>query len=368
MSLSSRGIDPNLMTKSQVLPWLSSRFNLSRSRTFWIFIAVAMVIVLLFNNSTYIYTLNMLAGMIVVVFLFALKMFLKSAASVFIMLIAFFAEYGLLKSEFWLAAGGSLNPLAKLFVEDVLVLLPLGVFFVLELALQRLPTKYFDDKIKAAILSWAGLRRVTTLIMIVASSAAAVAVTDVLDRLVVPRVVRAEIKELLTTAYSIPVDKKAVVETHYGHRTKDPATGKFIYDHNEQMRYSEWRGTLGSAVGGAAYFKGTKVMVPRLMIFLFGFGAYAAFAAFIVALTRNRDLKSGAILFACGVGGSAVLHVILILFSSVPDMTPAMALLALVPGFVLLAICVKAIDTDHRGGFADTQRLLGTSFAVPRGR
>ncbi len=365
MSLPSRGIDPNLLTKSQVLPWLSSRFQVGTSRTFWVVIAIAMLIALLFNNNSYSYMLYMVAGMLVVVFLFSLKMFLRSNVSIFLLLFAFFSDYQLLKTAFWNNATASLDFFSRGIVDDLLILLPFGVLILLQTGLMRLSPTYVDDSTKAKLITWAGLGRATAVIMILASSGAAVAFNIVVDRYVVPQVVYVERDRLLDVVDSLPVDKNATMKYSYkGAPHKDPKSGELTRDHIVEMDYGDWRNEILPAVGGAAYLKGIKTMVPRMLIFLFGFGAYAALAGYLISRWRAHEIKvPRAIIY--GIGALILLERLWSLFAAAPVLTVPSALLVAMTGVVLVAAGLKAIELDHSAGASDAGRLLGASFAQP---
>ena len=195
----------NRLTKSLVLPWLSSRFQVGTSRTFWVVIAIAMLIALLFNMIR-IPTCSIWSPECLSLSFFFVENVLRSNVSIFLLLFAFFGDYQLLKTAFWENATASLGFFSRSIVDDLLILLPFGC---------TTPS----DGVDAVIADLRGRShqgkthnvgrtgRATAVIMILASSGAAVAFNIVVDRYVYAGGVR-ERDRLLGVVESCSVNKK----------------------------------------------------------------------------------------------------------------------------------------------------------------
>ncbi len=350
------------------MPWLSSRLQLGASRTFWIFIALAMLLTLLFNNHSFSYTFYMIVGMIVVVFLFATKVFLRSGESVFILLFGFFLNYSLVSARFWPNAVGASYPFVKVVLDDLLALLPLAIVAVVVWAVGRLPARVAGDAAKTAFASWAGLGRATTLMMVVACGGAAVAVGNVVDQYVVHRVVNLITKDEAVLKAGLGKIGGTTRISLSGPIVVNPITRKPLRDSaGRVMRansrpFGQLKPLIDEAVGGSAYLRGIKEMIPRLMIAMFGYAAFAALVGYVVARARKR----GIVFAAVGTGAVIIVHWVWSSFANAPGLTPAMALLAFIAGIAVVVAGIQAIDLDRRAGFAVTARQLGTSFAMAR--
>ena len=203
--------------------------------------------------------------------------------------------------------------------------------------------------------------------MIAVTAAAAFALNDVVDRRVFQDVVMFEAGRLGNIVNHLPLDKNATIKFSYnGSPHKDPQTGETTREHRVELDYGDWRDRIEPALGGAAYFKGFKLMVPRLIIALFGFAAFAALAAYFIALTV-RSPQLWARILGCGFGASLFALALFTVLTTEFDLTFASAFLVFVPGLVLVFACLRAVDLDHRAGLSGDARLLGASFALPAG-
>lgn len=354
------------------MPWLSSRLQLGASRTFWIFIALAMLLTLLFNNRSFSYTFYAIVGMIVVVFLFTTKVFLRSGESVLILLFGFFLNYSLVSARFWPKAVNAAHPLVKVVLDDLLVLLPLVVLAVVVWGVRWLPPRVVGEAAKETIASWLGLGRATTLTMIIACGGAAVAVGNVVDQYVVHRVVNLITKDEAVLKAGLGKIGGATMISLSGPVIIDPFTRKPLRDsagrviRANRAPFGRLKPLIDAAVGGSAYFRGIKEMIPRLMIAMFGYAAFAALVGYVIARARQRDGRRGIAFAAVGTGAVIIAHWVWSSFADAPDLTPAMAVLALIAGIAVVVAGIQAIDLDRRAGFADTARQLGTSFAMTR--
>src|ERR1700733_11569155 len=108
MTFSPAPLDPKQLTRSEAFPWLSSRLQFS-SRTLWIILWVSLSMAMLFASRDNQQTLYSIMALIVFVFLFVVSRLLRSPAPVPLLLVAFFAEFGLL--ELLLQAFGADDPL-----------------------------------------------------------------------------------------------------------------------------------------------------------------------------------------------------------------------------------------------------------------
>jgi hypothetical protein len=364
MSLPSREIDPNLLTKSQVLPWLSSRFNVATSRTFWIFIAIAMLIALLFHNQSYPNTLYTVAGMLIIVALATLKMFLRSNVPLTLLLLVFFANYAL--TSLWLGVAVGLNPFLNGAIDYLMILLPPALLLLMERIVARLPSSTLHKDSKNALVAWLGLRRATTLVMLTAASGAAFVFVNVVNQQVMGRIVEPEVSRMLRVIHHLPIKKDAVIQFSYKGRVhKDPDTGKMTNVHTDEVDYDGWHDRIGAAIGGAAYLKGAKALVPRLMVFLFGVGAYAAVVAYLFALSRSWPAERRTRFLAVSIPVAVAVEIVWTLGVGVLIDSLAVTGFALIAGFVLLFVCLHAMGLDRQSGYGDTARGLGASFALP---
>jgi hypothetical protein len=180
-------------------------------------------------------------------------------------------------------------------------------------------------------------------------------------------VIKPERDRLNNVITHLPVNKSATIKYSFkGPPRKDPKTGEVTRDRNEEVNYDGWRSTIGSAIGGTAFFKGGRAMVPRLIIFVFGYGAFGALVAYFVALWRRRP-QTLANIIPAGVGAAVVFQIVFSIFANVPNLIPASALLVLASGTLLIGACLKATELDGGAGIPDATRLLGASFALPSG-
>jgi RsiW-degrading membrane proteinase PrsW (M82 family) len=373
-----QGIDPNHLTKGEVFPWLSPRLQLAGSRTFWIIIAIAMLIALLiFNigNTDIKYFLYVTTSLIILAFLFGLKMFLRSNASVFLLLFGFFGEYALLKSpvlNYWLTFwrevipsdswGGQDSTLLGRFFknffsagipEDTLKLLPVGLLLLLIWGLQKAPTTVISDSIKSKLTSWVDLSRPTTIIMIAFASASAFMMFETLEQYVWAGLVVPEFIRIMDIINHLPID-----------RTKG---FPFTIANGIQISEATWKSTAQDLARSAGFMKGTVLMMPRALGVLFGHGAFASVAGYYIALSRHKNIKLSIFLVVLGFCVSATLHALWNTFEGDAESaarTIWMAPLIMFSGFVLLAVCVQAIELDRRMGFNDSAMSLGGSLTV----
>jgi hypothetical protein len=356
-------IDPKRLTRSETLPWLSSRLQFS-SRTLWMVVFIVLAIALLFSSvtdDTVVYTIT---GLVVFIFLFAVNLLLRSTAPVTLLLLAFFGEFAVLRAMFSTEGPEVSAAVPTRLFEEISVVAMVAVVLGIAAGMARLSQGRVRQTSGPSPGSAFGADRATTLVMVAVAAAAAAATFDTLARHVYPQVIDAEGAHVYAMLNSAPV-KQADFPLTFTFVTVNPMTGE-DRQVEQTVNWDDWKNKLMSEIAaGSGHLKGAMAVVPRGLTLLLGFGAYAAFVGFIAAFTRGRDLKVRAVQLAVSLGVLIVLHQI---WTSVADNVEgplALALLAFIGAVVLVAGCLYAVDHDRQSGFADVETFLGTSFVPP---
>ncbi len=350
-------------TRHELYPWLNVRASFAESRSFWLLVGVVVLSGLLFTaRDAPAVLVNSLAGVVLVGYVVALHVFLRSSMTlaalfgVFLLVIVLMTvplvpvpgEKGL-QAPMWLwfwfwrdfLPGNALaqhgpfpqawlnsflsNFLSAGVAEDTFKLAPVGIFILLSQWLRR---RADQGNVSAAV--WAArfdMSRPTTVLMTAFAAAAAFVYVETVY-LYVPQ----------AQANAAPIALQAMAGSGI-----DPDTATAIA-----------RGFVG--------YKGVELLVPRLLSFLMGHGAYAAIVAYGVILAQRRP-KQWPIALGSAVLLSAFVHGSWNTFANLLLILP----ISFAGGYILLAICARVAGLDHESGYAPAE-IVGESIVSARRR
>ncbi|MGA0601373.1 PrsW family glutamic-type intramembrane protease [Caulobacter sp. KR2-114] len=372
------------LTRYELFPWLQVRASLAESRSFWLLVGIAVLSGILFaanDNPALLFESE--AAVILVGYVIALRVFLRASmtlvalAGVFVLVVALMglplvhvpgsqAEPGQSGREpliylwlwFWkhfipgeaIAQKGPLpvawmneflsNLIAVGIPEDTFKLAPVGLFLALGAWLRSRAAKG-----SAAAARWAqrfDMSRPTTLLMTAFASAAAFVYMETVHQYVVISDVQggaqvARVFQVLINTFGADNIAKALAGV-------DPPIDPNF---------------LGVIVKDYGAYKGAELLLPRLLSFMMGHGAYAAIVAYGVILAQ-RHPRQWWLALGSAILLSAVLHAGWDTFASELAMVP----IALATGFILLSLCIRVANLDLEAGYAPAP-IVGESV-VPR--
>lgn len=240
----------------------------------------------------------------------------------------------------WYFIGAGLN-------EDTFKLLPVVLLLVLFWAIKAAPAHIVPDRIKSHIISWSRLDRATTVVAVAFASAAAFVFNETIDQYVPSQVARgfSQTAALLHALSGL-----------------FPSGDQIQLGTAVHITRADWDKIAAGIARDKGLWQGFALMIPRTLDLLTGHGAYAGIPAYYIALARGKHLTLAAFLIPLGFVISASLHGAWDAQTSDAGFAP----LALLGAIVLWAVCVQAVALDRRAGFLDVARPLGESIAIRR--
>lgn len=328
------------LSAAELFPWLNTKAAWLKSRTLWLIAAIAVLAAVLLGEDANPQTLiDSLATIVLVTYLLVLRFFLRSdiplltIGAVFLFVVALMkvpllpvpGEAGLQapmwlwlwlwrdllpgnaleNAEFipfaWLRAFAS-NFFSAGLAEDSFKILPA----VMAIFARRWLLKQPADKPWAAV--WAkrlDMTRPTTLLMVCFASAAAFVYVETVGQYV-PNRINSTGTSMLGALQGLPQDVQTFFATQAG------------------------------------IVQGLQLLVPRLLRFLIGHGAYAAVAGFglVLALRHPRNTAQAVISLLLA---SAFLHACWNTFSNQDLLNVPIGLAA---GFAMLTVCLRCMELD----------------------
>jgi RsiW-degrading membrane proteinase PrsW (M82 family) len=345
--------DPGRLTRSDILPLLSSRRrirDLVTSQSLWVMAALMAAMITLYvaeeAQDHFVVIALVLLGMLLV----ALRAFMRSEATLLPLLAAAAVQLAMLDTPLalgWIdlwhrlfeALGGSGAPQSfvdKLVAgiirtgipEDTLKVVPLVVLLLLS---RMLPVRAGRGRVGRFFAHQLDVRRPTTMVMIALASAAAFVLYE-------------------------------TVAVYVWHTVND-VTHQAVAMAPRGID----RGLIFNFALSAGEVQGFELLFPRLLGFLCGHGAYAAVIAYAIAIavhkTRGWSRIAGfLVIVPCGILIASTMHA---LWNVVPMSEHAAKLaVAFASGVVFVAIASKARRLDHALGFA-ASRPMGDSLVLP---
>ena len=303
--------------------------GLIRSRTIWA-IAAATIATALFidvlpaetdNGFNFIY---LLATMIVIVFVFIMKGFLRSKVPLVLLLcaagmeIAFMqapmlpaVKFGLYEScqfhtvtesqVFWYwaylwkavipsaywgcpdsAVPAWIGNFLSYFIgvgipEDSIKLFPVAILLLLAWGVRKLPENVISSEHKAKILSWSKLDRASTIVMLAFAGGVGFVLMETLGQYLN--------KQIASSGVPIAALIKVIPNYLTSHFPISLGNGK-------SLTQDQWRDVGLYIAQNYGFMSGLMLAIPRTIDLLVGHGAYAGVAAYYLALALRQPLKS----------------------------------------------------------------------------
>lgn len=347
------------LAPADLFPWMHTKTNWLRSRTFWLLAGVAVLAALLLGEDANPQLLiDSLAAIILITYVLVLRHFLRSDISLLTLGGVFLFVVLLMKmpllpvpgepgfqAPMWLwlwfwrdllpgeaLAGAKFLPFDWLrqfasnffsagLAEDSFKILPVGMAI---LARRWLLTRPADQVWAGAWAKRLDMSRPTTLLMVCFASAAAFVYIETVGQYV-PNQIAETLKSLLARLQGLPAD--------------------------DQLFFASQAGIV----------QGLQLLVPRLLRFLLGHGAYAAVAGFglVLALRHPRHAPRAIISLMLA---SACLHGAWNTFSDTDLLKIPLGLAA---GFAMLTVCLRCMELDREGNYLSGS-AIGESIAPQR--
>lgn len=333
------------LTAVELFPWLNTKAVWLKSRTFWLVVAITVLAVLLFSsNSSPRLLIDSLAAIILVTYVLVLRHFLRSDISLLTLGGVFLFVVVLMKVPFLPVPGqNNLVPPLALWLWFWRYVLPGNALETASFLpfdwLRSLASDFFsaglaEDSFKIlpvamaifarrwllqrpADQAWAGawakrldMSRPTTMLMVCFASAAAFVYLETVGQYVPDKISEVS-KAFLVYVQGLPGDA--------------------------QSFFSEQAGIV----------QGLQLLVPRLLTFLTGHGAYAAIAGFGLVLARRHPRNAAQAVISL-LATSALLHASWNTFASQDELSIPIGLAA---GFAMLTVCLRCMELDGEGNF-----------------
>ncbi len=378
----------------------ASLMALVRSRTVWVLIVTTAVIGLFIalipddaqradgyqNSLRFIF---LVAAVLVVVFMFGLKTFLRSAVPGVLLLFGIAVEYvfmspilpparldlyqdcrwvriiaregfwywaylwkHVIPSDRWECAGSPFPHWLGKFLYDVIgigipedtaKLVPVLLLLLLVWGLRKTPNSVLSAPVKSEIIGWSKLDRATTLVLVAFAGGVGFVLFETLGQYLTRRVMLGE-APVSALIHALPAYVQGGFPIALG---------------NGSVTEKDWLAAGDFMASRYGLMGGLMLTIPRTIHLMAGHGAWAAIAAYYVALARRQSWGVSILLVIFGVGIAATLHGAWDAFVS-PETEAPMAMLSVV---VLLAVCVQAMALDQRAGFKEQLAPFGRSLA-----
>lgn len=333
------------LTAIELFPWLNTKAAWTKSRTFWLIAAIAVLAALLLgDHASPQLLIDSLATIVLVTYVLVLRFFLRSdiplltLGGVFLFVVLLMkvpllpvpGEPGL-QAPMWLwlwvwrdlLPGNALEHAEFLpfdwlrsfasayfsagLAEDSFKILPAVIAILARRWLLQQPAQ------KTWAHAWAArldMSRPTTLLMVCFASAAAFVYVETVGQYV-PNQINQTGNSMLSALQGLPSDVQAFFATQAG------------------------------------IVQGLQLLVPRLLRFLLGHGAYAAVAGFglVLALRHPRNAAQAVISLLLV---SALLHASWNTFS---DQDLLKIPIGFIAGFAMLTVCLRCMELDGEGNY-----------------
>ena len=370
--------------------------TLLRSRTAWVIASVTVITALFLyllpddyqNGLNFI---DLVAVIIVIMFVFALKSFLRSDVPLILLLLGFAGEYAFMdlsilpeikvefydncelhsfnSSEgFWYwaviwrhlagqagcansAMPGWFGKLLSYIVgvgvpEDTAKLVPVAALLLLAWGLRKLPESVISNAITSKIIAWSTLDRASSVVMIAFAGAVGFVLFESARRVSPKQIGRV----------GPPVAVLVKVIPGY------PTSRFRSIGNGDQLTKDQWLSVGGHIASMYASMKGLMLTISRTIGLLTGHGAYAGIPAYYLALARRQPVAIGVVLVIFGVAVSSTLHGAWDTYTSATTNAP----LAMLAAVVLLAVCVQTMVLEERAGVSSQAAAYGRSIVLER--